>query len=322
MGDAFAQATSARLAYGHDELLQRFRALAQEQHLHPVHILAGREGVGKLALARRLGQMLLCEEQTACGHCLSCKLGLAGRHPDILEVKPEKALLRVEDIAAVLDFSAVHGMAKARVVILPNVELLTKPAANRLLKTLEEPQSHIYFLMTSSRLRAVIPTIRSRAAICHVRPMAVSSMSMDAVQQEWYELHGSSGGLLEKAQPLLQTWEKAVADCEAVDAYRHGLQALAGFLAESDDLPSLSYIGELAWNRYLHLQLSAHGLQHQTSPELPNAIPWRRCMAEYRQVLDQIKQRELEQNIKLADQLQLQALLWRLLEVDQLTSVR
>ena len=162
-------------------------------------LLHGPRGIGKRQLASAFAQWLLCETPRGdqpCGVCASCHLIACGNHPDLRWLvpeadmpereaddtadtgdvpssgKPKKAPSReivIDQVRAIGEFLAVSShRGGRRVVLLAPVEALNAPAANALLKLLEEPPPGAVFLAVSSELDAVLPTIRSRCVLLRV----------------------------------------------------------------------------------------------------------------------------------------------------------
>ena len=154
-------------------------------------LLAGPAGVGKSAFAEALAARLLCEKVEspaafACGRCDACHWFATSNHPDFRKVSLESddeagtetegkrtaggkktaakaTQIRIDQIRELEDFVFVgshrHGN---RVVVIDPADLMNAPAANSLLKVLEEPPSNTYFILVSSRWRVLLPTLRSR----------------------------------------------------------------------------------------------------------------------------------------------------------------
>lgn len=131
-------------------------------------LLVGAPGIGKARFARALAQRMLCsapEADAACGHCKSCQLNLAGSHPDLVVIEPEKnsRVIKVDQVRELVDWAGKTAQqGGARVVVLDPADALNANAANALLKCLEEPGSSVFFLLVSSRPSSVLPTVRSR----------------------------------------------------------------------------------------------------------------------------------------------------------------
>ena len=143
------------------------RALARGQ-LHHALVLVGPRGVGKATFARGLACALLCPERPAqgCGVCTTCHRVLAGNHPDVDWLLPDsKAGTISVDSARACHIRQSHAPYEGRayVVIVDPADALGEGAGNALLKTIEEPRPGIHFLLLTTNLQGMLPTILSRA---------------------------------------------------------------------------------------------------------------------------------------------------------------
>ncbi|MGH8703846.1 MAG: DNA polymerase III subunit delta', partial [Burkholderiales bacterium] len=152
-------------------------------------LLHGAAGIGKLELAERFAQLLLCEKRgqgrRPCGACDGCRWFLGGNHPDARYVEPEalarhapveeegdevrsKAAkpsteIKIEQVRALADFVNLGShRGGRRVSIIHPAEDMNAHAANALLKNLEEPPAGAVFVLVSHRPARLLPTIRSR----------------------------------------------------------------------------------------------------------------------------------------------------------------
>lgn len=125
--------------------------------------------------ARRLGAALLCPGGHAGGTCDSCRRAAAGNHPDLFVVEPEGVQIKIDRVRQALVFAAGRPYESSRrVVLVLGAEELGLEAANALLKSLEEPGSHLRWILTASRPETLLPTIRSRCATVVVPAMSRS----------------------------------------------------------------------------------------------------------------------------------------------------
>ncbi|MDO5687290.1 MAG: DNA polymerase III subunit delta' [Neisseria sp.] len=139
-------------------------------------LLYGQRDIGKLAFARELARVLLCEQPphafAACGECASCHLSAQGTHPDCYELTPliedednAKKLLhiKIEAVREVIDNIHLTPLrAPRRVVLIHPAESMNVQAANALLKVLEEPSPSVIFLLVTHNRDRLLPTIKSR----------------------------------------------------------------------------------------------------------------------------------------------------------------
>ena len=153
-------------------------------------LIHGPKGVGKLALAERVAQLLLCEARDPmrkpCGECEACRWFLSGNHPDFRRVEPEALApqapeaedaggegpakkgkpsqeIKVDQVRALADFLNIGSHRSGRRVALVHpAEEMNANSANALLKGLEEPPGGAMFVLVSHRPARLLPTIRSR----------------------------------------------------------------------------------------------------------------------------------------------------------------
>ena len=110
-------------------------------------------------MSRLVANALLC--QNICGQCENC-VKFKHDHPDV-KYFPKKENLLVEDSNFIVDESFVKPIfAERKIFIIDNFDRSTLEAQNKLLKVLEEPNKNMYYLLSTSNLEAVLPTIKSR----------------------------------------------------------------------------------------------------------------------------------------------------------------
>ena len=147
----------------------RLREAREAGRLPHALLLQGPAGSGKLRFAKALAQSLLCQAPdprgVACGTCRTCRLYLAGSHPDSSELEPEGAgkAIRVDSVRDLGEFLSKSAQLGGRkLVVIAPAEAMNRAAANSLLKTLEEPSGDTVMILVTSRVQALLPTIRSR----------------------------------------------------------------------------------------------------------------------------------------------------------------
>jgi DNA polymerase-3 subunit delta' len=144
----------------------------REGRLSHAYLFAGQEGLGKLALARELAVALVAA-CGGCGACEDCDRARRGLHPDFCVIEAEGEQIRREQLdALVADLALRPFTASCRVWVIPECERLNDEAANKLLKSLEEPPAHVYFLLVTDRPERVKPTIVSRCQVIDFAPLS------------------------------------------------------------------------------------------------------------------------------------------------------
>jgi DNA polymerase-3 subunit delta' len=172
---------------GHEWALDLLAQAHRGDRLRHAYLFTGPAQVGKRTLARAFAQALLCERQTAapCGACRACKRITEGRYPDVQLIAAEKNVIQIDQARLLQTDAALAPLeGKFRIFIIREIERATAPAANALLKTLEEPPPQVILLLTSTRRDQVLPTILSRCQIIPLRPLPLEQVA-GALQTRW-----------------------------------------------------------------------------------------------------------------------------------------
>ncbi|MBQ3270580.1 MAG: DNA polymerase III subunit delta' [Clostridia bacterium] len=142
-----------------------------------VHALLfeGPRGSGKRTMARLMAQATVCSgADKPCGVCPACKRFLAGSHPDVRVMKPEKRTIGVDEVRALIDALSLRTYEGGKhIVIIEQADRLTPPAQNALLKTLESPAGEALFFLITDAPGAMLPTIVSRCQTVRFHDLSV-----------------------------------------------------------------------------------------------------------------------------------------------------
>ncbi|MDR3289096.1 MAG: DNA polymerase III subunit delta' [Peptococcaceae bacterium] len=117
-------------------------------------------------MGTRLAMILNCQGQQdrPCRECISCRKIASGNHPDISVIEPLKDTLRMEQVLAWQEkVYRKHLEGRYKVCRFEQADKLTVPAANALLKVLEEPPERTVIILSAENAEGVLPTLRSRA---------------------------------------------------------------------------------------------------------------------------------------------------------------
>lgn len=228
-------------------------AIANDKVSH-AYLFCGPRGTGKTTTARLLAKALLCTKGPTPdpdGTCEDCNLVAEGAHPDVyeLDAASRTGVENVrEEIISRVHFAPTRGRYK--VYIIDEVHMLSTAAFNALLKTLEEPPSHVVFILCTTDPQKVPETIHSRCQRFDFHRIAPESMvvRLGAIcMAEGVEFEGEALDLV--AQRADGGLRNALTSLEQIIAFENGKVTLAGAerllgAIDSNDLAEImAYIG-------------------------------------------------------------------------------
>ncbi len=187
MSDLFGESSQPAVALARKWRPRRFADLTGQEHvvkalsnaltqgrLHHAYLFTGTRGVGKTTLARILAKCLNCEAGVTpepCGECSACQQIDAGRFVDLLELDAASNT-GVDNMREVLDNAQyAPTVGRYKVYIIDEVHMLSKPAFNSMLKTLEEPPEHVKFILATTDPQKIPVTVLSRCLQFNLKPM-------------------------------------------------------------------------------------------------------------------------------------------------------
>ena len=239
---------------GQNAIERTLRNAIDQDKVSHAYLFCGPRGTGKTTTARLLAKALLCENgptSTPDGTCEDCELIAAGEHPDVyeLDAASRTGVENVrEEIIGRVQFAPTRG--KRKIYIIDEVHMLSTAAFNALLKTLEEPPSHVVFILCTTDPQKVPETIHSRCqrfdfrriaheaivsrlgAVCMAEGVEFEGEALDLVA------HRAEGGM----RNALTALEQLIA-YEGGKVTLEGAESLLGSIASSDMVRILQAIG-------------------------------------------------------------------------------
>ena len=236
---------------GHQQNKEFLRSLLQGGRSTPSLLFYGPEGVGKRLLAKAFAKSFLClGNPLEMDNCRSCHAMDAGTHPDLVQVAqlaPGKELLieQIKDMAKQAAYAPT--MSAHKVCIIDGADFMKAPAANSLLKLLEEPPEYWLFIIIATDINKLLPTILSR--VIQRRFTGLDDGDVAAILAEHQVEHPEELARLAAGSP-----GKALAYQEA-DALMWRERALH-VLENASDKKIMEFIGNLEWLDKVNMQES------------------------------------------------------------------
>lgn len=169
---------------GQEVLVRTLTNSIKNNKVHHAYILTGIRGVGKTTTARIIAKTLNCLDESrsknadACGICANCIAISNSRHQDVIEIDAASRT-GVDDIREIIDSIAYAPvMSRYKIFIIDEVHMLSNSAFNALLKTLEEPPSHVKFVFATTEIKKVPITILSRCQRFDLRRLDDEELSI------------------------------------------------------------------------------------------------------------------------------------------------
>lgn len=188
---------------GQTEPIGVLTTLLQKKNIPHALLFIGDKGIGKHTTANAFAMMCNCmgngnnsptdskqkttngskptysSESTLnpCGVCKQCVKIISGSHPDVIQIKPARQVIKIDQIRDMRHIVSMKPyMARQRVVVIDDAPAMNAAASNALLKLLEEPPDRTIFILISDNQNELLPTINSRCQPIRFHPIPLKAI--------------------------------------------------------------------------------------------------------------------------------------------------
>lgn len=176
---------------GQEHIITTLKHAVEENKIAHAYLFCGPRGTGKTTIAKLLAKAVNCTgSPKPCDQCENCQQITLGTHPDVIEIDAasNNGVDEIRDLIEKVKYASTQG--KYKVYIVDEFHMMSPSASNALLKTLEEPPTHVIFIFATTEPHKILPTIISRCQRFDFTKLSVPdivSRMEDILKEEHYQ---------------------------------------------------------------------------------------------------------------------------------------
>ncbi|HAZ10249.1 MAG: DNA polymerase III subunit delta' [Omnitrophica bacterium GWA2_41_15] len=179
---------------GQDRAIRLLRSMIEKDEIDGSYLFFGPMGVGKRTLSIEFAKAINCEKKglDACEECISCGKIKSLNHPDLFIIQKEKesSFIKIDRIRDIIYQASLKPYeARKKIFIITEAEDMNEESQNALLKILEEPRENQVFILTTSCVSGILPTVVSRC-----KAVKFNLLSQSQIQELLIKRHGFNEG--------------------------------------------------------------------------------------------------------------------------------
>ncbi|NIM19669.1 MAG: DNA polymerase III subunit gamma/tau [Candidatus Latescibacteria bacterium] len=238
---------------GQDHITRTLRKAVELGRISHAYLFSGPRGCGKTSTARILAKVINCSELrdgNPCNACSSCVGVIRGKNLDVMEIDgaSHTGVAEVRDLQESIGYAPSQYMNK--IYIIDEVHMLSTHAFNALLKTLEEPPKHVYFVFATTAPHKIPETIKSRCQRHHFKRLEIGEIAgqLEKIcQAEKVEYEQEALRLLaRKAEGSMRDGESLLDQCITASTGKVTTSAVRNILGLLDAEMVFSFLEKIA----------------------------------------------------------------------------
>ena len=175
---------------GQDRAVRLLHSLIEKDEINGSYLFVGPSGVGKRTASMEFAKAINCEKKgmDACEECISCKKINSLNHPDVFVIQKgeESNFIKIDKIRDIIYQASLKPYeARKKIFIITEAEDMNEESQNAILKIVEEPRENQIFILTTSRVSGILPTVISRCML-----VKFNLLSQVQIQELLIKRHG------------------------------------------------------------------------------------------------------------------------------------